>query len=146
MTFRNFAIAAFAAAQLFGAEPRYDLLLKGGHVVDAKNHISEVLDVAIAGGKIAAVAKSIPAEEARRTIEASSLFIVPGLVDIHTHLFASGMGREYVGENCVRPDGFSFRSGTTTMVDAGSSGWRNFPEFRDQIIKKSKTRVFAMLN
>lgn len=146
MISKSFAIAAFIAAQLYAAEPRYDLLLKGGHVVDVKNDISEVLDVAIAGGKIAAVAKSISVSDARRTIEAGSLYVVPGLVDIHTHLFASGMGREYVGENCVRPDGFSFRSGTTTMVDAGSSGWRNFPEFRDQIIKKSKTRVFAMLN
>lgn len=143
---RKLCVFVFPLAILPAAEPRYDLLLKGGHVVDAKNRMSEVLDVAIAAGKIAAVAKSIPAADARRTVDASSLYVVPGLVDIHTHLFASGMGREYVGENCVRPDGFSFRSGTTTMVDAGSSGWRNFPEFRDQIIKKSKTRVFAMLN
>src|SRR6186713_1953288 len=107
---RKLCIFVFPLAILPAAEPRYDLLLKGGHVVDAKNRVSEVLDVAIAAGKIAAVAKSIPAAEARRTVDASSLYVVPGLVDIHTHLFASGMGREYSGEYCVRPDEFSFRT------------------------------------
>jgi dihydroorotase len=124
----------------------YDLLLKGGHVIDAKNGISAVRDVAIAGGKIAAVAADIPATDARKTIDVSSLYVTPGLVDIHVHAFAGSMGREYTGESCVRPDGFTFRSGVTTVVDAGSSGWRNFGEFRDQIIQRSKTRVFAMLN
>lgn len=56
------------------------------------------------------------------------------------------MGREYTGEDCVRPDGFTFRSGVTTVVDAGSSGWRNFGVFRDEIINRAQTRVFAMLN
>ena len=65
---------------------------------------------------------------------------------MHEHVFAGSMNREYTGENCVRPDGFSFRSGVTTVVDAGSSGWRNFGEFRDEIINHEQTRVFAMLN
>jgi len=128
------------------AQPLYDLLLKGGHIIDAKNGISTVRDVAIAGGKIAAVAENIPAPQARKAIDVSSLYVTPGLVDMHVHVFAGSMQREYLGENCVRPDGFTFRSGVTTVVDAGSSGWRNFGEFRDQIISRSKTRVFAMLN
>jgi len=128
------------------AQPRYDLLLKGGHVIDAKNNISAVRDVAISEGRIAAVAGNIPASDARRTIDVSDLYVTPGLVDMHTHVFAGSMNREYLGENCVRPDGFTFRSGVTTVVDAGSSGWRNFGEFRDQIINRSKTRVLAMLN
>jgi dihydroorotase len=128
------------------AQDQYDLLLKGGHVIDARNGISAVRDVAIANGKIAAVAQNIAASRARRTIDVSSLYVVPGLVDMHVHVFAGSMGREYLGENCVRPDGFTFRSGVTTVVDAGSSGWRNFGEFRDQIINRSKTRVLAMLN
>ena len=128
------------------AQPLYDLLLKGGHVIDAKNGISAVRDVAIGEGKIAAVAENIPASQARKTIDVSSLYVTPGLVDMHVHVFAGSMQREYLGENCVRPDGFTFRSGVTTVVDAGSSGWRNFGEFRDQIISRSKTRVFAMLN
>jgi dihydroorotase len=128
------------------AQPRYDLLLKGGHVIDARNGVSAVRDVAIAQGKIAAIAENIPAAEARRVVDVTSLYVTPGLVDIHVHVFAGSMGREYTGQSCVRPDGFTFRSGVTTCVDAGSSGWRNFGEFRDQIINRSKTRVFAMLN
>ena len=128
------------------AQTQYDLLLKGGHVIDARNGISAVRDVAIAQGKIAAVAQNIAASQARRTIDVSSLYVTPGLVDMHVHVFAGSMGREYLGENCVRPDGFTFRSGVTTVVDAGSSGWRNFGEFRDEIINRSKTRVFALLN
>ena len=128
------------------AQPRYDLLLRGGHVIDAKSNISAVQDVAISGGRIAAVAPNIPASDARRTVDVTDLYVTPGLVDMHAHVFAGSMNREYIGENCVRPDGFTFRSGVTTVVDAGSSGWRNFGEFRDQIINKSKTRVFAMLN
>ena len=130
-----------------GAQSQYDLLLKGGHVIDAKNGISAIRDVAIAQGKIAAVEQNIAGRRRRgKTIDVSSLYVTPGLVDMHVHVFAGSMGREYIGENCVRPDGFTFRSGVTTVVDAGSSGWRNFGEFRDQIINRSKTRVFAMLN
>ena len=128
------------------AQTRYDLLLKGGHVIDARNGISAIRDVAIAQAKIAAVEPDIPAVQARKTIDVSSFYVTPGLVDIHVHVFAGSMSREYLGENCVRPDGFTFRSGVTTVVDAGSSGWRNFGEFRDQIVNRSKTRVFAMLN
>ncbi len=137
-----FFLLVFCAA----AQTRYDLVLKGGHLIDAKNGISAVRDVAISQGKIAAIAENIPASKARRTIDVSSLYVTPGLVDMHTHVFAGSMGREYTGENCVRPDGFTFRTGVTTVVDAGSSGWRNFGEFRDQIVNRSKTRVFAMLN
>lgn len=134
-------IAACAAAQT-----PYDLLLKGGHVIDAKNNLSAIRDVAIAQGKIAAVAANIPPSRARKTIDVSGLYVTPGLVDIHVHIFAGSMQREYLGENAVRADGFTFRSGVTTVVDAGSSGWRNFGEFRDQIINRCNTRVFAMLN
>lgn len=128
------------------AQTQYDLLLKGGHVIDARNNLSAVRDVAIAQGKIAAISENIPESQARKTIDVSSLYVTPGLVDMHVHVFAGSMQREYLGENCVRADGFTFRSGVTTVVDAGSSGWRNFGEFRDQIINRSKTRVLAMLN
>ena len=139
-------ICLFLIAAAAWAQPGYDLLLKGGHVIDAKNHVSAVLDVAVSEGRIAAVGANIPAGDARRTIDVSDLYVTPGLVDMHVHVFAGSMNREYLGEDCVRPDGFTFRSGVTTVVDAGSSGWRNFGEFRDEIINKSKTRVFAMLN
>jgi dihydroorotase len=128
------------------AQSQYDLILKGGHVIDAKNGIDGVRDVAISAGKIAAVAPNLSADLARRVVDVSSLYVTPGLVDIHTHVFADSMQREYTGENGVRPDGFTFRSGVTTIVDAGSSGWRNFEQFRRNVIEHSKTRVFAMLN
>lgn len=128
------------------AQPQYDLLLKGGHVIDGKNGINAVRDVAIAKGVIAQVAANIPASSARRTVDASGLYVTPGLVDIHTHVFADTMGREYTGEHSVRPDGFTFRSGVTTISDAGSCGWRDFERFKANVIDKSKTRVFSMLN
>jgi dihydroorotase len=141
---RNLCLLLLAATA--SAQPRYDLVLKGGSVIDAKNRISAVMDVAISGGRVAAVAANIPASDARRSIDVAGLYVTPGLVDMHTHVFAASMNREYIGENCVRPDGFTFRSGVTTVVDAGSSGWRSFGVFRDEIINKSRTRVLAMLN
>jgi dihydroorotase len=138
-------LTALIAACAF-AQAQYDLLLKGGHVIDAKNGVNGVRDVAIAAGKIAAVSPQISAALARRVVDASSLYVTPGLVDIHVHVFADTMQREYTGANGVRPDGFTFRSGVTTVVDAGSSGWRNFEQFKKNVIDRSKTRVFSMLN
>src|ERR1700733_5060170 len=97
------------------AQPKYDLLLKGGHVIDAKNGLSAELDVAIADGRIGLVAKDIPSSEARKTVDVTSLFVTPGLVDMHEHVFSASMNREYTGEDCVRADSFSFRSGVTTV-------------------------------
>src|ERR1044071_6879189 len=134
------------AACALSAQPRYDLLLKGGHVLDAKNGIDAVRDVAIANGRIAAVAQNIPPAEARRTVDVKNLYVTPGLVDMHVHVFAASMDREYTGEFGVRPDGFTFRSGVTTVVDAGSSGWRNFEDFKRLVINRVQTRVLAMLN
>ncbi|MFN0169147.1 MAG: amidohydrolase/deacetylase family metallohydrolase [Bryobacteraceae bacterium] len=128
------------------AQPRYDLLLKGGHVIDPRNGISAMRDVGISAGRIAAVAANLPAGNARRVVNAAGLYVTPGLVDIHVHVFASSMAPQYTGESCVRPDGFTFRSGVTTVVDAGSTGWRGFAEFRDHVIQRSKTRVLSMLN
>ena len=123
----------------------YDLLLRGGHVIDPKNKIDGRRDVAIKDGRIAAVAAGIPETKAVKTVNVSGLYVTPGLVDLHVHVFA-GTGTAYTGPSSVRPDDHSFRSGVTTMVDAGSSGWRNFEEFKQLIIDKARTRVLAMLN
>jgi dihydroorotase len=129
------------------AQNRYDLLLKGGHVIDPRNGIDGKMDVAISQGKIAVVAGDLPASQAQKVIDLTALYVVPGLVDIHTHLYAtSGMRDAWAGDNSVLPDSFSFRTGVTTMVDAGSSGWRNFEDFRLRVIDRAKTRVFALLN
>src|SRR2546423_12196603 len=129
------------------AQQKYDLLLKGGHVIDARNRISAVRDVAIANGKVAAVAASIAPSEAFKVVDASGYYVTPGLVDIHVHVFAgTGERGSYAGDNSVYPDGFTFRAGVTTIADAGSSGWRNFEDFKQRIIDRSKTRVLAFLN
>ena len=128
-------------------QQRYDLLLKGGHVIDPQNGIDGLKDVAISQGKIAAVADAIPASQAEKVVNVSGLYVVPGLIDLHTHLYAtSGMPSAWAGDSSVLPDGFSFRTGATTLVDAGSSGWRNFEDFRLRVIDRATTRVFALLN
>ena len=134
------------AAGALAAQPAYDLLLKGGHVIDPKNKTSKVLDVAIAGGKIARVAPNIAASEARQVADVAGLYVTPGLIDIHVHVYTGTGKKALTGDSSVYPDGFSFRSGVTTMVDAGTSGWRNFPDFRERIIDRARTRVLALLN
>ncbi|MBM3773611.1 MAG: amidohydrolase/deacetylase family metallohydrolase [Acidobacteria bacterium] len=125
----------------------YDLLLKGGHVIDGRSRISAVQDVAIQGGRIAAVAPGISPAAARKVIDVAGLYVTPGLVDIHVHVYAgTGQRNSYAGDNSVYPDGHTLRSGVTTVVDAGSSGWRDFPDFKDKVIDRSKTRVLALLN
>jgi dihydroorotase len=134
-------------AQQPAQAPTYDLLLKGGHVIDPRNRINAVRDVAVAGGKIAAVAARIDPAAALKVVDVAGLYVTPGLIDIHVHVFA-GMGERasYAGDNSVYPDGFTFRSGVTTVADTGSSGWRNFEDFKQRIIDRSKTRVLALLN
>lgn len=125
----------------------YELLLKGGWVIDPQNQIDGKRDLAIHAGKIAAVAEEIPASQGDKVIDLTGLYVTPGLIDIHCHLYATPGHRDaWAGDNSVLPDGFSFRSGVTTMVDAGSSGWRNFEDFRDRVIERAATRVFAMVN
>ena len=128
------------------AQP-YDLLLRGGHVIDPRNGVDAVADVAIREGKVAAVRPGIPASEARRHVDVSGLYVTPGLVDIHTHLFATyGLPDVWAGDNSVRADDFSFRTGTTTMVDAGTAGWKNFETLRYTVADRTRTRVLAMIN
>ena len=140
-------ILALAFVARLPAAPSYDLLLRGGHVIDPRNGISAVRDVAVAGGKIASVAPKIDSADATQVIDASGLFVVPGLVDIHTHVYAgTGEKNSYAGDLSVYPDTFALRSGVTTIADAGSSGWRNFEDFKQHIIDRSTTRVLAFLN
>ena len=127
--------------------PRYDVLLRGGHVIDPRNNISATRDVAIAAGKIAAVAPQINPADAAKTIDVAGLHVIPGIVDIHTHVYAgTGEKGSYAGDNSLYPDGFTLRACVTTIADAGSSGWRNFEDFKQRIIDRSQTRVLAFLN
>jgi dihydroorotase len=129
------------------AQQRYDLLLKGGHVIDPRNNISAVRDVAIADGKVAAVAANINPADALKVVDAAGYYVTPGLVDIHVHVYAgTGERGSYAGDNSLYPDGFMLRAGVTTVADAGSSGWKSFEDFKQRIIDRSKTRVLAFLN
>jgi dihydroorotase len=128
------------------------MLIKGGHVIDPKNKIDGIMDVAIKDGKIFRVASNIPANASKKTVNATGLYVSPGFIDMHVHVFAGAEDPGYKGFEIsngfgsVAPDDFTFRSGVTTVVDAGSSGWRNFPEFKKQTIDHSQTRVLAFLS
>lgn len=124
----------------------WDLLLKGGHVIDPRNGINAVRDVAIAEGRIVRVGASLPAANARIVVAARGLYVTPGIVDIHVHVYAGTGMKAYTGDLSVYPDGFSYRTGVTTMVDAGSSGWRNFADFKQRVIDRARTRVLAFVN
>src|SRR5262245_21913342 len=146
---RNTArLFAFFGALGYGlAQPTYDLLLQQGQVIDAKNGINAVRDVAIKDGRIAAVAQRIDPATAVKTVNVSGLYVTPGLIDIHVHMFAgTGERGSYAGDNSVYPDGFTLRVGVTTVADAGCAGWRNFEEFKTRVIDRSRTRVLAFLN
>jgi len=124
-----------------------DILIKNGHVFDARNTIDAIMDVSITDGKIIQVAPSISEEHAKQVIDASGLYVVPGLIDPHTHVFVGSRSNKFAdGNNSLSPDDFSFKAGVTTVVDAGTSGWRNFQLFKTQVIDESKTRILVFLN
>ncbi len=135
-----------AGASVASAQ-QYDLLLEGGHVIDAKNNIDAVRDVAIRDGKIAAVAQHIDASQAFKVVNVAGLYVTPGIIDMHVHVYAgTGEPRSYAGDNSLYPDGYTFRVGVTTVADAGCSGWRNFEDFKQRVIDRSKTRVLVFIN
>src|SRR5262245_40242001 len=117
---KTFAVYLFCFCAVAGVShaQQYDLLLKGGHVIDPANRIDEVRDVAIKDGKIARIAASIPATDARRVLDVAGNYVTPGLVDLHAHVFGY--------EGAIHPDSSSLLAGTTTVVDAGGAGWRTF--------------------
>lgn len=133
---------------LFAAQSQeVDLLIKNGHVFDPKNNRDTILDISIQDGKILEVAPNIHNENAKIVIDATGMYISPGLIDIHTHVFVGAKANKFAdGNNSLSPDDFSFKAGITTVVDAGTSGWRNFPLFKTQVIDQSKTRILAFLN
>ncbi len=139
-------IAAVTPAET--QKPQFDLLIKGGRVVDPRNGIDGMMDIAVSGGKIARVAADIDPSLASRIADAAGLLVVPGLIDIHAHVFFGTERDAYLsnGEQAVPPDSHSFRSGQTTLVDAGGAGWRNFPQFKEQVIDRARTRVLSFLN
>lgn len=126
----------------------YSILIKGGTVIDPKNNINQVMDVGIFEGKIKKVAKDIDPKEARQVVDAKGMYVTPGLIDIHGHVFFGTEPNHYLSNGLVAlpPDGFTFRVGVTTIVDAGGAGWDSFSEFKNNVIFNSKTRVLSFLN
>ncbi|HVS98236.1 MAG TPA: amidohydrolase/deacetylase family metallohydrolase [Puia sp.] len=129
------------------AQP-YSLLIRGGYVVDPKTNLHDTLDIAVDNGRIMRIAKHIDPAQAANIIDARDAIVCPGLIDVHTHVFfGSDPDREYAGgTEGVVPDNFAPKEGVTTVVDAGSSGWRDFEVFKRRVIDRSHTRVLAFLN
>ena len=133
--------------------PRYELLIKGGHVIDPANHVDGVTDVAVSGGKIAAVEKDIPASAAGKVVDASGLYVTPGLVDIHFHVGNGGAplnwfdpeARSHEGPLGIPAD-LALASGVTTVVDAGTAGAETFLQEKEWVMDHAKVRVLAFLN
>jgi len=126
----------------------YAIVIKGGHVIDPKNNLDGVMDIAINGGKIVQVAGSINAKSGRQVVDARGMYVTPGLIDMHEHAFVGTEPDRYLsnGPEALSPDGFTFRVGITTIVDCGGAGWKSFPMFKKNIIDRSKTRVLSFLN
>ena len=141
-TSRRSVLKALAAAPLALGQPRprYDLLLRGGHVIDPASSLSGVRDVAIADGKVALVAESVPPEQAARTVDASGKVVTPGLIDVHVHVYEGVAG---VG---IWPDVACIARGSTTVLDGGSAGATTLPGFRRYVVDRAYTRVRALLN
>jgi dihydroorotase len=135
-TLRLILAAAFFTGT--ASAQQYDLLLRGGQVIDPGNGVNARLDVAVVGDHIAAVQANIPPSQARKVVDVSNLYVVPGLVDLHMHVFG------YAG--AIPPDENALPAGTTTIVDAGGSGWRTFDRFRHTVIANSRARVLVLLN
>ncbi len=121
---------------------QYDLLLKNGHVIDPLNRIDGKMDVAISGGKVAAVEADINPALAQQTVDVRGHYVTPGILDIHVHAYHT---REPEGLS-IMADSHSFRSGVTTMVDTGTAGAKHFLHFKRTVIDQSETRILAFIN
>ena len=119
---------------------KYDTLLKGGTIIEPSGGLNKQADVAIADGRITAISENIDPQKAKQTISVLGKYVVPGLIDIHAHV--------YVGVTTwgVAADPACQRTGVTTIVDAGSSGWATFPGFRDYIVQPNQTRILCYLH
>ncbi len=145
---RLFLTLSLALLSLLSYSQTYTTLLKGGHLIDPKNGINKLMDVAIQDGKIAAVAVNIDPKLAKQVIDITGKYVTPGLIDIHGHVFA---GTDHGGQlengfSSLAADGFTFRVGVTTIVDAGDAGAETFDLFKKNVIDNVQTRVLSFLN
>jgi len=120
--------------------PAFDLVIKGGRVIDPSRKLSAVMDVGIKGDRIASVAAGIPVADARGVYEAGGRIVSAGLIDLHGHVYDGGI------TTSIDPDIVGLARGVTTIVDAGSAGAANFAGFRKYIIERAHTRIYSLLN
>ncbi|WP_254411319.1 amidohydrolase/deacetylase family metallohydrolase [Dyadobacter diqingensis] len=149
MKCKSFLICCLLCLNSFLASAQtYTLLIKGGTVIDPKNNLNQLMDVGIFEGKVKTIAKDIDPKEAKQVVNAKGMYVTPGLIDIHGHVFFGTQPDHYLSNGLLAlpPDGFTFRVGVTTIVDAGGAGWESFPEFKKNVILSSKTRVLSFLN
>jgi dihydroorotase len=121
-------------------QKRFDLLIKGGRVIDPSQDLSGIRDVAIFGHTIAKVAPAIPEAEARHVLDVTGSIVTPGLIDVHVHVY------DGVAPLGIPPDPNCIAKGVTTVLDAGSAGAHTFPGFRKYVIDVAQTRIRALLN
>jgi dihydroorotase len=140
-------LCGYGLATLSLQAQSFDLIIKNGHVIDPANNRDGIMDVAIRDGRIAEVSPSIDGP-ATQVIDATGMYVAPGLIDIHGHHFFGTEPDHYLSNSfsALPPDGFTLRSGVTTVVDVGGAGWRNFSAFKSQTIDHSTTRVLSFLN
>jgi dihydroorotase len=127
---------------------QYSIVIKGGHLIDPKNNIDEIMDIAVSNGKVAKLDKNIDGKLGKQVVNAQGMYVTPGLIDMHAHVFAGTEPDHYLSNGTVAlpPDGFTFRVGVTTVVDCGGAGWKSFATFKKNIIDNSSTRVLSFLN
>lgn len=140
------ALFAFLLVPRLIQAQEIDLLLKGGRVLDPKNSIDSKMDVAVKDGKIYHIAVEIPSSSAKKVVDVSGMLVSPGLINIHTHVYAGSKPGFADGQSSQLPDAFAPRSGITTVVDAGTTGWRTFSDFKAKVVDPSLTRVLAFIN
>src|ERR1700737_1970864 len=157
---KSIVLAMAVIVMILGALPAsraqtaaYDLVLKGGHVIDPANHLDEVMDVAVSKGKIAAVAKDIPADKVGKVVDVTGLVVTPGLIDIHVHVTHGGAPLNWFAPEARAhaaplgvPADLALQSGVTTVVDAGTAGAETFLQEKEEVIDQVKVRVLAFLN
>ena len=147
MLFYAMALVLGLAALAQARSDRYDILLKAGHVLDPKNDVDAVRDIAVRNGRIVAIGENLSDSDAKITLDVAGLYVTPGLIDLHFHAFAgTENGSITAGLSSIFPDHVTFGSCVTTVVDVGSSGWRRFEDFRRTVIDRARTRVLAMIN
>src|SRR5438552_6877662 len=144
---RRFLLALSAAGALplvaraaMGPNDKFDLLIKGGEVLDPSQNLRGRRDIGIRNGVIESVQADIPEDRALKVLSASGRLVTPGLVDLHAHVFPYGSAIGIPADELV-----PFQ-GTTTMVSAGDAGAHNFPVFRRHIVAQTRTRMYAFVH